>query len=100
MKNVNEVYVQAERALITHKTADLNIFGAYVNSLLTNINVLLPFHDDHFTSLRLLNYIGRQCADAEIMNIFVSGGKNYLKQKVWESTEKCEEVSEERVKHG
>ena len=86
MKNVNEVYMQAERAITTHKTADLAIYGDYVNSILTNIHILLPFHDDRFTSLRLLNYIGRQRADAEMVNIFVSGGKKYLKQKVQEST--------------
>ena len=62
------------------------IYGDYVNSILTNIHILLPFHDDRFTSLRLLNYIGRQRADAEMVNIFVSGGKKYLKQKVTEYT--------------
>ena len=86
MKNVNEVYMQAERAITTHKTADLAIYGDYVNSILTNIHILLPFHDDRFTFLRLLNYIGRQRADAEMVNIFVSGGKKYMKQKVREST--------------
>ena len=82
MRNSNEEYMQAERAITTHKTADLARFGDYVRSVLTHIDVLLSFHDDRFTSLRFLNYIGRQRADAEMVNIFVSGDKKYLKKEV------------------
>ncbi|KAI8065060.1 hypothetical protein BDF21DRAFT_427729 [Thamnidium elegans] len=33
------------------------------------------------TNLHILNYIGRQRADAEMVNIFVNGGKKYLRQE-------------------
>lgn len=81
LKNEDENFLQAERQITTYKTANLQIFILYVHSVLNNLNTLLTFYDDRFTALRFLNYIGRQRADAEMINIFVTGGKKYLKRE-------------------
>ncbi|GAA5812210.1 hypothetical protein MFLAVUS_005660 [Mucor flavus] len=81
LKNEDEKILQAERQITTFKTANLQIFILYVHSVLNNLNTLLAFYDDRFTALRFLNYIGRQRADAETINIFVTGGKKYLKRE-------------------
>lgn len=59
----------------------MKTFALYSHSRLNNIDALLKFYDNHFTSLRFLNYIGRQCADIQMINIFVTGGKKYLKRE-------------------
>ncbi|GAA5809482.1 hypothetical protein MFLAVUS_002890 [Mucor flavus] len=80
-KNEDGNFLQAERQITTYKTANLQIFILYVHSVLNNLNTLLAFYDDRFTALRFLNYIGRQRADTEMINIFVTGGKKYLKRE-------------------
>lgn len=42
---------------------------------------MFRFYDSRFTALRFLNYMGRQQADVEMINIFVTGGKKYLKRE-------------------
>ncbi|GAA5806845.1 hypothetical protein MFLAVUS_000193 [Mucor flavus] len=74
-------FLEAERQITTYKTANLERFTEYVRSVLDSLDILLRFYDHRFTALRLLNYIGRQCADFEMVNIFVSGGKKYLKRE-------------------
>ncbi|KAI9364599.1 hypothetical protein BD770DRAFT_378502 [Pilaira anomala] len=66
-----------------HQTrlASIETFALYVHSVFNNLGTILPFYDDRFTSLRFLNYIGRQRANAEIINMFVTGGKKYLKRE-------------------
>jgi hypothetical protein len=74
-KNDDPHFLEVERGIPTLKTAN---FVQYVDYVLLNLDVLLRFYDGRFTSLRFLNYIGRQRADAELANIFVNGGKKYL----------------------
>ncbi|KAI9247611.1 hypothetical protein EDC94DRAFT_528825 [Helicostylum pulchrum] len=81
LKNGDEQLSEAERNIATFKTANMEVFLLYIHSVLNNIDVLVRFYDDRFTSLRFLNYIGRQRADAEMVNIFVTGGKKYLKRE-------------------
>lgn len=81
LKNNDEQFLQAERAITTFKTANMETFIVYIHSVLNNIDVLSIFYGDRFTSLRFLNYIGRQRADSEMTNIFVTGGKKYLKRE-------------------
>ncbi|GAA5799348.1 hypothetical protein HPULCUR_004762 [Helicostylum pulchrum] len=72
LKNGDEQLSEAERNIATFKTANMEVFLLYIHSVLNNIDVLVRFYDDRFTSLRFLNYIGRQRADAEMVNIFVT----------------------------
>ncbi|KAI9355224.1 hypothetical protein BD770DRAFT_391492, partial [Pilaira anomala] len=72
---------EAERNILTDKTANIETFALYVHSVFNNLGTTLPFYDDRFTSLLFLNYFGRQRADAEIVNMFVTGGKKYLKRE-------------------
>ncbi|KAI8073679.1 hypothetical protein BDF21DRAFT_475067, partial [Thamnidium elegans] len=53
----------------------------YVHSVLNNLDILLQFYYHRFTALRFLNYIGKQRAGAEMVNIFVNGGKKYLRRE-------------------
>lgn len=80
-KNGDEQFLRAERDITTYKTANMDTFILYIHSVLNNIDILSRFYGDRFTSLRFLNYIGRQRADAEMVNIFVNGGKKYLKRE-------------------
>ncbi|GAA5807598.1 hypothetical protein MFLAVUS_000964 [Mucor flavus] len=82
LKNEDEKFLQAERQITIDKTAILQIFILYVHSVLNNLNTLLAFYDDRFAALRFLNHISRQCADAKIINIFVTSGKKYLKREL------------------
>ncbi|KAI9348389.1 hypothetical protein BD770DRAFT_386936, partial [Pilaira anomala] len=81
VKNADNNFSQAERNILTDKTSNIETFTLYVHSVFNNLGTILPFYDDRFTSLRFLNYIGRQRADAEIINMFVTGGKKYLKRE-------------------
>ncbi|KAI9350411.1 hypothetical protein BD770DRAFT_394459 [Pilaira anomala] len=74
MKNADNNFSQAERNILTDKTANIETFALYVHSVFNNLGTILPFYDDRFTALRFLNYIGRQQADAEIVNMFVTRG--------------------------
>ncbi|KAI9258319.1 hypothetical protein EDC94DRAFT_586030 [Helicostylum pulchrum] len=62
------------------------------------ITVLVRFYDDRFTSLRFLNYIGRQRADAEMVNIFVTGGKKEETRKTVKQKGKGKAKEEKRNK--
>ncbi|GAA5816681.1 hypothetical protein MFLAVUS_010213 [Mucor flavus] len=62
-------FLDAERQITTYKTASLEIFTEYVRSVLNNLNTLLTYYDDRFTTLRFLDYIRRQRADAEMYNL-------------------------------
>ncbi|KAI8082320.1 hypothetical protein BDF21DRAFT_361394 [Thamnidium elegans] len=80
-KNADLQFQEAEQRITTHKTANLERFLEYVHSVLNNLDILLQFYDHRFTALRFLNYIGRQRADAEMVNIFVNGSKKYLRRE-------------------
>lgn len=71
--------MEAERQVCPCKTANLDTFVEYIHSVFNGLDVVFRFYDDRFTKLIFLNYIGHQRADAETVNIFVSGGKKYLK---------------------
>ncbi|KAG2208512.1 hypothetical protein INT47_010208 [Mucor saturninus] len=75
-----EYYVRA--GMTSSKTANPVTYSLYVRSVLDNLFIILAFYDDRFTSFRHLNYIGRQKADAEMANVFITGGKKYLKREV------------------
>lgn len=55
--------------------------GKHVESVLNNFAFILPFQDERFASLHILDHVGRQQADAEMINILVKGGKKYLKRE-------------------
>lgn len=80
-KQQDELYLRAERNLLSSKTANIVTFNLYIASVLNNLDHLLRHNNDLFTSTRFLNYIGKKRADAEMANIFISGGKKYLKKR-------------------
>ncbi|KAI9251136.1 hypothetical protein EDC94DRAFT_651986 [Helicostylum pulchrum] len=72
LKNGDEQLLEAERNITTFKTANMEVFILYIHSVLNNIDVQVRFYVDRFTSLRFLNYIDRQRADVEMVNIFAT----------------------------
>lgn len=50
LKNNDEQFLQAERAITTFKTANMETFIVYIHSVLNNIDVLSIFYGDRFTS--------------------------------------------------
>jgi hypothetical protein len=42
---------------------------------------LCDFYNEKFTALRQLNYIGKQKAEVELLNIFLDGGSKYNTEK-------------------
>lgn len=69
---------QAESNLTTSKTARPDIFHTFLQSFYENARVLLNFYSlDIFRELRFHNYVDKQKAEAELVNIFVDGGKKY-----------------------
>ncbi|KAI9255274.1 hypothetical protein BDA99DRAFT_425950, partial [Phascolomyces articulosus] len=57
-------------------------FAEYVTAVLNSLTTLTNFYDGNTTSLRFLNYRGRQRACAEMINILIDGGKKYNRHPI------------------
>ncbi|KAI8393975.1 uncharacterized protein BYT42DRAFT_477292, partial [Radiomyces spectabilis] len=71
---------EVESGLSGRKTSDKAIFIEHLRNWLPTLHLLLNFYDERFCALRFLNYIGKQRAEAEIVDIFLDGGKKYNKR--------------------
>jgi transposase len=79
-QRIGESIEAVESRLSTRKTANMNSYKLYLTDLFANLPRLLKFYDERMCALKILNYIGRQRAEAEMVNIMVTGGEK-LKKK-------------------
>jgi hypothetical protein len=70
----------AESRLLKRKTANVGIYKMYLTSLFENLPRLLEFYIEQKCAFEFLNYMGRQKAEAEVINIIVTGGKKYRRR--------------------
>jgi hypothetical protein len=70
-----------ESTLPTAKTARLDRVHERVRALLDALPTLLHFYDITHQAKRFSIFRGKQRADAEMVNIFLSGGKKYNNQQ-------------------
>ena len=74
---------QAESNFVSSKTSRPNVFHDFLRLFFENARILLNFYSlDLFRELRFHNYVGQQKAGAELVNIFVNGGKKYRNVQV------------------
>lgn len=67
-----------EAAIHTNRTTTIDGIQRYINTALNSFDELKQFYDQHeIQGLKFLNYQGRQRLDAEMVNIFIDGGKKY-----------------------
>ena len=67
---------------MSSKTSRPDAFHDFLRLFFENARILLNFYSlDLFRELRFHNYVGQQKAGAELVNIFVNGGKKYRMSK-------------------
>ncbi|ORX50207.1 hypothetical protein DM01DRAFT_1409196 [Hesseltinella vesiculosa] len=69
-----------ESAIPSPCTMDLSKLDLYTKAVLERAQLLKDFYAEHLPPLRFLNYRGRQKADGELVNIFLTGGNKYGRQ--------------------
>ncbi|KAI9472441.1 MAG: hypothetical protein EXX96DRAFT_643209 [Benjaminiella poitrasii] len=68
---------QAESNLVSSKTSRPDVFHNFLRSFFENVGVLLNFYSlDLSRQLRFHNYVGKQRAEAELVNIFINGANS------------------------
>ncbi|KAI8097817.1 uncharacterized protein B0P05DRAFT_461116, partial [Gilbertella persicaria] len=59
------------------KTSSVDNYEIHVNYMMTHLPNFFGFYSFRTASIRWRNYVGRQCALDEAVNILLSGGKKY-----------------------
>ena len=72
-----EGLVKIESKMPSPKTTSLTKYQEYIKYRLHHLPTLFDFYDQRFIYLRFLNYIGRQRAGSELVNILCTGGIKY-----------------------
>ena len=87
-KETNRLIIEAKDAIpdirrlegqiVSSKTSNLNQFQRFLISKLNGLGIIRRFYaTDLFRERRFLNYVGRQRVLAELVNVFVDGGRKY-----------------------
>ncbi|ORY91372.1 hypothetical protein BCR43DRAFT_518717 [Syncephalastrum racemosum] len=93
--------IQAETWLsqFRYKTSDPNVLMQYLQQLFELLPQLTGFYREYGPKLRFNNYAGRQRAEAEVLNIFVNGGRKYCTERLQKQRGKLRQRQEQRGVH-
>lgn len=97
-KNANNI-PSIEGEIPTAKTSNKSTYLQHARYLLASLDTLLEFYGKQVAELRFLNYSGRQRADNEVEQVFVTGGQKYADPKSKRRQKKHHHKKKKKHKH-